>query len=856
MTLNKWLQYLFLTFVVGGLSLLALVGIAVALIYPALPSLEALTDYHPKLPLRVYSEDGYLIGEFGEERRAYIKIEDVPKNMTDAVLAIEDRRFYQHSGVDVKGILRAIKNNVTGVSHEGASTITMQVAKNFFTPPNGKRTLITKINEALLAIKIENNLSKNKILELYINQIYLGQRSYGFAAASQVYYGKPLAKLNLAESALLAGLPKAPSSYNPFTNPKRALGRQREVLRDMYRYGFIKEQVYQGALKQPLRFKTSKQSRDLAADYVAEIVRDNLYAQYQEDIYSSGLNVYTTILKANQEAANAAIRDGVLDYDIRHGYRGPEKILNIEALGTEEKTQAINDALDDIDVSNGLVPAVITAVSQKTVQVRTKNGDDIDVAGKGLALIQNALSEKDPAKRKLKPGAIIRVFKSVSAKDDNGWRIAQLPQVESALVAMDPETGAIRALVGGFDFNRNKFNHVTQARRQPGSSFKPFVYSAALEKGFTAATMVEDAPLSFSAGETGNKAWSPQNYDNNFDGPIRLRQALIKSKNMVSIRVLQAIDPNYAQDYITRFGFAAKDHPAYLTMALGAGATTPWQMASAYAIFANGGYRVKPNLIAKIVDQNGKVISETKFVRAKAGAPRVIDARNAFIMNSMMQDVIKHGTAMRALQLGRSDIAGKTGTTNDYFDAWFAGYSPKQVAITWVGFDKPRRLGGSETGGSAALPIWIKYMATALKGLPMSDFPVPDGVMSLRIDPTTGIRADNDENGIYEYFYHENPPPEVEVPLPSMLEDDPLSQAQRLLQPEIPVPEKNLSPKAPEQLTKIRAPETTKIVNQTEIRRGEKPEPAKTKNVDPKNNRQNTQNDKQSDQVDKLFNPH
>ncbi|MDD2933528.1 MAG: penicillin-binding protein 1A [Methylotenera sp.] len=804
MTLNKWLQYLFLTFVVGGLSILALVGIAVALIYPALPSLEALTDYHPKLPLRVYSEDRYLIGEFGEERRAYIKIEDVPKNMTDAVLAIEDRRFYQHSGVDVKGILRAIKNNVTGVSHEGASTITMQVAKNFFTPPNGKRTLITKINEALLAIKIENNLSKNKILELYINQIYLGQRSYGFAAASQVYFGKPLAKLNLAESALLAGLPKAPSSYNPFTNPKRALGRQREVLHDMYRFGFIKEPIYQDALKQPLRFKTSKQSRDLAADYVAEIVRDNLYAQYQEDIYSSGLNVYTTILKANQEAANAAIREGVLDYDIRHGYRGPEKILSIEALGNEDKTKAINDALDDIDVSNGLVPAVITAVSQKSVHVRTKNGDDIEVAGKGLALVEKALNEKDPAKRKLKPGAIIRVFKSASAKDDNGWRIAQLPQVESALVAMDPETGAIRALVGGFDFNRNKFNHVTQARRQPGSSFKPFVYSAALEKGFTAATMVEDAPLSFSAGETGNKAWSPQNYDNNFDGPIRLRQALIKSKNMVSIRVLQAIDPNYAQDYITRFGFAAKDHPAYLTMALGAGSTTPWQMATAYAVFANGGYRVKPNLIAKIVDQNGKVISETKVIRAKAGAPRVIDARNAFIMNSMMQDVIKHGTAMRALQLGRSDIAGKTGTTNDYFDAWFAGYSPKQVAITWIGFDKPRRLGGSETGGSAALPIWIKYMATALKSLPMSDFPVPDGVMSLRIDPTTGIRADNDENGIYEYFYHENPPPEVEVPLPSMLEDaedsveSPLSQAQRMLQPDITLSPKPGSPKPPE----------------------------------------------------------
>lgn len=804
MTLNKWWQYFFSTLVVGSLSVFALVGIAAALIYPALPSLEALTDYHPKLPLRVYSEDGYLIGEFGEERRAYIKIENVPKNMTDAVLAIEDRRFYQHSGVDVKGILRAIKNNVTGVSHEGASTITMQVAKNFFTPPNGKRTLITKINEALLAIKIENSLSKDKILELYINQIYLGQRSYGFAAASQVYYGKPLDKLNLAETALLAGLPKAPSSYNPFTNPKRALGRQREVLHDMYRYGFIKEPVYQDALKQPLRFKTSKQSRDLAADYVAEIVRESLYAQYQEDIYSSGLNVYTTILKANQEAANVAIREGVLDYDLRHGYRGPEKILNIDALTSEDKIKAWNDALDEIDISNGLIPAVITSLSQKSIQVHTKRGDDITITGKGLALVEKALNEKDPAKRLLKPGAIIRILKSASSKDSNGWRIVQLPQVESALVALDPETGAIRALVGGFDFNTNKFNHVTQAQRQPGSSFKPFVYSAALEKGFTPATIVEDAPLNFSAGETGSKAWSPQNFDSTFDGPIRLRQALVKSKNMVSIRVLQTIGPNYAQDYITRFGFAAKDHPAYLTMALGAGSTTPWQMASAYAVFANGGYRVKPYLIAKIVDQNGKVISETKFVRAKDGAPRVIDSRNAFIMTSMMQDVIKRGTATKALQLGRSDIAGKTGTTNDHFDAWFAGYSPKQVAITWVGFDKPRRLGGSETGGSAALPIWIKYMATALRGLPINDTPIPDGVMALRIDPTTGIRADNDENGIYEYFYHENPPPEIEIPLPSMLDDaeaadePPLSQAQRMLQPDIALTPKPNNSKPPE----------------------------------------------------------
>lgn len=803
MTLNKWWHYLLLALVVGSLSIIALVGIAAAIIYPSLPSLEALTDYRPKLPLRVYSEDGYLIDEFGEERRAYIKIEQVPKNMKDAVLAIEDRRFYQHHGVDTKGILRAIKNNVTGKSHEGASTITMQVAKNFFTVPNGKRTLITKVNEALLAIKIEHNLSKDKILELYINQIYLGQRSYGFAAASQVYYGKPLEKLNLAETALLAGLPKAPSGYNPYVHPKRAIARQQEVLRDMYRFGFIKEPVYQAALKQPLRFKASKQSRDVAADYVAEIVRENLYAQYQDEIYSSGLNVFTTIRKANQEAANAAVREGVLDYDLRHGYRGPEKVLDINELLSSEKPNALDEAMDEIDESNGLIPAIVTYITPKSIRVHTKNGEDLELKGKSLALIEKTLNEKDPAKRLIKTGALIRVFKSASFKDSDGWRVAQLPQVESALVALDPETGAIRALVGGFDFNRNKFNHVTQARRQPGSSFKPFVYSAALEKGYTAASIVEDEPLNFSADETGDKAWSPHNFDSTFDGPIRLRQALVKSKNMVSIRVLESIGTNYAQDYITRFGFSAKDHPAYLTMALGAGSVTAWQMANAYAVFANGGYRVKPNLITKIVDQNGKVISENKFVRAKSGAPRVIDSRNAFIMNSMMQDVIRHGTAMRALQLGRSDIAGKTGTTNDHFDAWFAGYSPKEVAITWIGFDKPRPLGGSETGGAAALPIWIKYMATALRGVPVTETAIPDGVMALRIDPITGIRADNDENGIYEYFYHENPPPEVEVPLPSMLDnvepdDSLLSQPQRMLQPDIVLMPKPTTAKTPE----------------------------------------------------------
>ncbi|MEI8362431.1 MAG: penicillin-binding protein 1A [Betaproteobacteria bacterium] len=786
MTLNKWWQYLLLAMFVGGLSLVALVGIAAALIYPTLPSLDALTDYRPKLPLRVYSEDRYLIGEFGEERRAYIKIEHVPQNMKDAVLAIEDRRFYQHHGVDIQGILRAIKNNLTGQGHEGASTITMQVAKNFFTTPNGKRTLVTKINEALLAIKIEHSLSKDKILELYINQIYLGQRAYGFAAASQVYYGKPLDKINLAETALLAGLPKAPSSYNPFVNPKRAIGRQQEVLHDMFRFGFLKEGLYQAALKQPLRFKASKQSRDLAADYVAEIVRESLYAKYQDEIYSSGLSVYTTVRKASQEAANTAVRDGILDYDLRHGYRGPEKLLDIATLPSNDKKGALDTALDEIDEFNGFMPAVITNILPKSVQAHAKNGDDIEITGKGLALVEKTLAEKDPAKRLLKVGAVIRVIKPADT-----WKIVQLPQVQAALIALDPENGAIRALVGGFDFNQTKFNHVTQAWRQPGSSFKPFIYSAALEKGYTAATVVEDAPLSFSAAETGNKDWSPQNYENDFEGPIRLRQALAKSVNTVAIRVLQAIGPSYAQDYITRFGFAAKDHPAYLTMALGAGSATPYQMATAYAVFANGGYRIKPNLIAKIVDQKGNVILTTKFDEAGNGAPRVIDARNAFIMNSMLQSVIRNGTAAKALQLGRSDLAGKTGTTNDHMDAWFAGYSPKQVAVAWIGFDKPRTLGRSETGAAAALPIWMKYMTDALKGVPQTAMVMPDGVTAIKIDPATGIR---DESGITEYFYHETPPPEgrqYDTPT-SDDEANPIAaatnQAQPILQPEIILP--------------------------------------------------------------------
>ena len=766
MTPKKWWHFLLLFIVVGSLSIAALSALAVTLIYPTLPSLDALTDYQPKLPLRVYSADGYLIGEFGEERRAFVKIEDVPQNLKNAVLAIEDRRFYQHHGIDTKGVLRAIKNNVLGIAHEGASTITMQVAKNFFSVPGAKRGLVTKVKEALLAMKIEKALSKDKILELYLNQIYLGQRSYGFAAASQVYYGKPLNKLTLAECALLAGLPKAPSGYNPYINPKRATDRQHDVLRDMHRYGMIDDVQYNEAMQQKMVFKASKQARDLEADYVAEMVRQTLYEQYQDTIYSSGLKVYTTIKKANQEAANVAVLQGILEYQRREGYQKPEKNIDLSQFSADNLQENLQIALNDFEEYNGFKPAIVTDISPKSVRVFTKNNDSLDISGVGLSLLQKSLADKNIENHKIKVGSVVRIIRS-----QNEWVIVQLPQVESALVALDPQNGAITALVGGFDYSKNKFNHVTQAWRQPGSSFKPFVYSAALEKGFTPATIVEDEPITMSAAENGSdKDWAPKNFDSKYDGPIRLRTALTKSKNMVSIRVLQKIGAAYAQDYITKFGFSRKDHPAYLTMALGAGAVTPWGMAQGYAVFANGGYRITPHLISKITDNRGKLIQELRYPQAGKDAPRVIDARNVFLMTSIMQDVVKKGTATKAKVLGRQDLAGKTGTTNNQIDAWFAGFNPNQVAITWIGFDQPRSLGRDETGGKAALPIWIRYMATALQGMPDVPYNVPDGVMQVKIDPLTGTLINEDEDGIYEYFYQENPPPKVETVLPPMEE--------------------------------------------------------------------------------------
>ena len=724
-----------------------LFAFAVVLIYPTLPSLEVLTDYQPKIPLRVFSADGKLIGEFGEERRAVIAIKTVPKAMVAAILAAEDERFYQHSGVDYIGVARAAMSNfVSGGARQGASTITMQVARNFFL--SKEKTLARKFNEMLLAFKIEHNLGKDQILELYINQIYLGQRAYGFAAAAQIYFGRPLDKLTFAEYAMLAGLPKAPSRYNPIVNPTRAKQRQHYVLGRMRSLGTITEEQFVQAEKQALVFKKDFADYSVRADYLAEMVRQLIYERYKDDAYTKGIRVYTTVLAPHQDAAYAALRRGVLEYDRRHGYRGPEGFADLPAQPNDE---ALEDALQDTVDYDDIVAAVVIEASARQVRAYRKGGEILTLTEDGLKFASRMLSDKTNPNQRIRRGAIIRV-----QKDEKGrWQIVQLPGVESSLVSVDPRDGAIRALVGGFDFNRSQYNHVTQALRQPGSSFKPFIYSAALEKGFTAATVINDAPLTFTAAQTGSEPWEPKNYDGKFDGPMRMRMGLVKSKNLVSVRILQAIGPQYAQDYVTRFGFDPKLHPPYLTMALGAGNVTPMQMVAAYSVFANGGYRVAPYFVERVEDARGNVLIQAKPQSAEDGAERVIDARNAFIMASIMRDVVKMGTATRVMKLGRNDLAGKTGTTNDFIDAWFCGFNANLVAVAWIGFDTPQTLGRNETGGSAALPIWMGYMGAVLKGVPERQLGAPEGVLAVRVNPDTGLRVADSQPGVTDFFYQE-----------------------------------------------------------------------------------------------------
>ncbi len=754
--LIRWLYYPFIAFFAFGVIGMLLVGFAALVIIPTLPSLEVLTDYKPKIPLRVYSAEGLLIGEFGEERRSVVKIDEVPEYLKQAILAAEDDRFYEHGGVDYMGVLRAIYSNFSaGGVRQGASTITMQVARNFFL--KREKTLTRKFSETLLAFKIEHSLSKDKILELYINQIYLGQRSYGFAAATQAYFGKQLKNINLAEAAMLAGLPKAPSHFNPVINPKRAKTRQLYVLRRMHKLNHITSQELASLEKQPVSVKKQARAFAMHADYVAEMARQVVYERFQEEAYTRGFKVYTTIRQSDQNAAYQALRKNVIDYDIRHGYRGPEAFIDLFKYGSNQE-KAVEEALDNINDSDDIYAAIVLAVKPDAIQVYRKGGEIIQITRAGLKLVQKFITDKTgTSKKHISPGALIRI-----RKDNNHvWHVAQLPEVEAALVSINPEDGAVRALIGGFDFTQNQFNHVTQAWRQPGSSFKPFIYSASLEKGFTPATIINDAPLSFNAAQTGGKLWEPKNFDGKYSGPIRMRVALAKSKNLASIRILQAIGLQYAQDYITRFGFEADRHLPYLPMALGAGSVTPMQMAAGYAVFANGGFRISPYFIKQIEDDEGNILERMQPAIASKGAKQIIDPRNAFIMTSMMQDVINQGTAARARQLGRTDLAGKTGTTSNSLDAWFCGFQKDLVTVTWIGFDDPKSLGSNETGGRVALPIWMDYMGKVLKNVPMAKYTPPKGIVTSRINPDTGLREQ--EGRLTEYFFHEQLPPFADI---------------------------------------------------------------------------------------------
>ena len=707
----------------GIVLVLVLVGIALTVAYPNLPEIGGLMDYRPKLPMRVFSSDGVLLGEFGEERRNFVALAQIPKLMQHAVLASEDARFYEHSGVDLKGVLRAGLAQFNRSRSQGASTITMQVARNFYL--STEKTYTRKIYEMLLAFKMESLLTKDQILEVYMNQIFLGQRAYGFASASDIYFGKPLQEITVAEAAILAGLPQAPSLFNPITNPKRAKDGQLRILDRMVDNGFITPAQRAAARIEPLRYRAPSEVA-VHAEYVAESARQLIFAQYGDDSYVRGLNVYLTLRSDEQMVAYRALRKGIMDFERRQIYRGPEDYVDLPAKAQDTDAR-VADALQDHPDNDELKAAVVLEASPKKVIAALQNGETVTIVGDGLKPAASGLAAKGNPKTQIRPGAVVRVSRSSKGE----WSITQLPEVEGAFIALDPRTGAVRAMVGGFDYAKSKFNHVTQAWRQPGSSFKPFIYSAALEKGFTPTTVINDAPLFFDAASTGSQPWEPKNYDGKFEGPMSLRRGLEKSKNMISIRIIQSIGPPYAQSWITRFGFEADKHPAYLPLALGIGSVTPLQMASAYSVFASGGYRVNPMLISRITDSKGRVLNEATPPVLNESM-RTLNARNAFVMDSLLNSVALRGTAAAARRvLMRPDIYGKTGTTNDSIDTWFAGFQPSLVAIVWIGYDTPRKLGDNETGGGLSLPIWIEYMKHALKGVPIEQYPVPEGVVNV-----------------------------------------------------------------------------------------------------------------------------
>lgn len=699
----------------------SVVAVMIAVTYPKLPSMDELHNYQPKLPLQVYSSDGVLLGQFGQEHRIYVDFDNTPKLLVNAILSAEDERFYEHGGVDILGIIRAVLGNITtGHLQSGASTITMQVARNFFLTT--QKTFTRKFNEILLSYKIEHSLTKDQILSLYINQIYLGQRAYGFAEAAQTYFGRPLDKLTIAEYAVLAGLPKAPSAYNPVVNPKRSHDREMYVLGRMLKHGYITQEQYDEAVKQKIIVArgTVKDFTD-SGSYIAEMARQYLYPTYGDAVYTQGFKVYTTVNSKLQQAAYAALRKGILNYDATHGYQGPEQRVDLTPSSPDSTLdQTALGLFDGITDYGDLFAAIVLQVTPDSIDVILRNGNHLTFSGKQLDWVHKYLGN---GAKSILPGSVIRV-----RQNNDQWQISQLPQVQGALVAMNPQSGAIQALMGGFDFTANSFNHVMQAKRQPGSSFKPFIYSAALEKGFTTETIIDDSQVCFPGGNDGGQ-WCPKNDDGKFLGPISLRQGLTLSRNLITVKILNAISPQYAISYVSKFGFSESQFQPYLTMALGANEVTPLQMAQAYAVFANGGYLVQPYFIDKITDANGKLLAQTQPSNIAQQSP-VIDPRNAFIMNSILKDVAKYGTGARAWrELHRSDVAGKTGTTNDAKDVWFDGYTPDLVAITWVGYDQPKSL-GRQFGATLALPIWIDFMRSALPTLPERQLAMPSGIVT------------------------------------------------------------------------------------------------------------------------------
>ncbi len=756
----------------------ALLGIGVLLaaylyLEPGLPSIEHLKDVRLQVPLRVYSRDDKFIAEFGEKRRIALTFDEIPEPLVQAFLAAEDDRFFEHPGVDYQGLARAATQLLlTGKRRQGGSTITMQVARNFFL--SREKTFARKLNEIFLALKIERELSKREILELYVNKIYLGNRAYGVGSAAQVYYGAPVNELSLAQIAMIAGLPKAPSRINPIANPTRALVRRDYVLGRMLKLGFITPEQYETAMPEPVTAALHAPSTQLDAPYVAELARAELVDRFGNEAYTAGYTAYTSVDSRLQQAATQAIRAALLEYDQRHGYRGPEQ----RALLDPETTEADWDnLLSDRKTVGGLKPGLVTEVADTSASIYLGKGQSVQIDWQGLSWARPFVDEdRRGSKPKaagdlLAPGDLIRASPQTDQDGNSYWRLAQIPTVEGALVSLDPKDGAILALVGGFDFYSSKFNRATQAKRQPGSGFKAFIYSAALEAGFTAASLINDAPVVFDDSAL-EDAWRPENYSGKFFGPTRLRLALTKSRNLVSIRLLRTMGIKHAVRHIARFGFDPNRLPRNLSLALGSGVVTPLQMAEGYAVLANGGYHVEPYFIDRIeLNQEGVVYQadpvrvcddcekDTTGEDSPPYAPRVITRQNRYLMNSMMRDVIRYGTARRARSLGRKDLAGKTGTTNDQRDAWFSGFNPTLVAVSWVGFDSSKPLGRGETGGRAALPAWISFMAEALKGVPEQRLEVPDDMITVRIDPRTGERAGIDQgNAIFEVFRSEFAP--------------------------------------------------------------------------------------------------